>query len=356
MLLGTMIPIVQLVVIAIIVQLSSKSAVVYSGDLIGSIHVHSNKNRGWLTSVPTLNATGNKSEHVGVVECCAVKQVVIGVGQQIAFLDTRTLKLGKCFNASIYGTVRSAAASSNSLLFALAGNFLLSLKVSPAAHRGRRIADQMLCSLIYSRELPDDEHQLFLLKNYLVLHSATQPQVTLYNASRMKEVGPWPVMPLAVDAAPAPWVVSTDGQASFVVGQVGGKNMSLWHTELPQPHVNAGWEMPGRPVIIGAAILLVFGWKYFGKGRSKQESKELQEDFAGASSRGLKPTRGYGNRGRGKDMSEMSAMEDRINQLSKTTAELGNVMGSVKGISAKAPVHRNKNIHPIKRDIMASDY
>jgi len=364
---GTSIPSKQPAVTSMTVHLASKSAVVFAGDTAGDIHLHTNQAKGYVTTVSTLNVTGNKSESVGVIECCVVKQVAIGVAKQIAFLDTRTLLLAKCFDADIYGTVTSVVVSSNSLLFAIAGNFLLSLKISPNAHRGRRLPDAILCSLIYSRELKPDKHRLFLLKNYLLVHSSKESQVTLFNASRMREVGPWPVLPLAVDAAPAPWFVSTDGVASFVVGQAGGKNMSLWHTELPQPHKDTGgWEMPGRPVIIVAAVLMVFGWKYFGKGRSKgKESKEPSDEFeyggAGGSGRGLRAGRGGFSGARGgargsKDMNEMAAMEDRINMLGKTTAELGNLMGSVKGIATKAPVNRNRNIHPVKREIMASDY
>ena len=107
--------------------------------------------------------------------------------------------------------------------------------------------------------------------------------------------------------------------------------------------------------------MLVFGWKYFGKGKGKGEPKEPTDEFGGGSggSRGIRAGRGGFGGARGgsrgsKEMNEMSAMEDRINMLGKTTAELGSLMGSVKGITAKAPV--NRNIHPVKRNIMASDY
>ena len=88
---GTSIPSTQPAVTSMTVHLASKSAVVYAGDTVGDIHLHTNQAKGYVTTVSTLNVTGNKSEPVGVVECCALKQVVVGIAKQIAFIDTRTL-------------------------------------------------------------------------------------------------------------------------------------------------------------------------------------------------------------------------------------------------------------------------
>eukprot|EP00658_Telonema_sp_P-2_P065854 TRINITY_DN55008_c0_g1_i1.p1 TRINITY_DN55008_c0_g1~~TRINITY_DN55008_c0_g1_i1.p1 ORF type:complete len:581 (+),score=138.88 TRINITY_DN55008_c0_g1_i1:106-1848(+) len=267
-------------------QMVRKNVVTYAGDASGRIRAVSAKGK-LMRLVETTNLTAAMPAvpefmpalGVSGVHCCVDKNLVVTVGRVVGLLDTKTLQLSVCHVAEEDVTGVAVGTGPLKIVYATAGTQLLTLR-TPKKKLSAALGKEPVCKLIYTSRVRGEGAQgVFTLKNYLLLNSQGAGLV-VYNASKLKEAAPWPVLdvPLNLSSLALPGaqlLLSSDGQASFVVGQLGGGPPVLWHTDLPQQHESSSWEMPSRTLVISAAVLLVFGYKALTRNKRKDGDEDL---------------------------------------------------------------------------------
>jgi len=339
-------------VTAVAVQKLKKTAITYVGDAAGRIRVYSTTGKLMkLVELTNLTDVGNtrpafvSAPAVTALHCCVNKQLIISVGQTVGLLDTSDLSLRLCHTAEETITGIASTPPPLNVVYAVAGANLLTLR-APKKMKTVSTKNESVCAEIYSTPLNMPAPATVLsLKNYLLLHSPKSQAVAVFNATKLKETAPWPVFDIELNLTGSV-LISTDKQASFIVGTLGGGISKLYHTELPQLHTSASaWDMPSRPMAIGAALLLVLGYKYYSRrasgsnGRGDDDMEDLrstggynkygkskQDKYAAINSGMNQFGRGKMDRGA---MNNMHEMEKRIENLGQSTNQLGQFANSV---------------------------
>jgi len=182
------------------------------------------------------------------------------------------------------------------------------------------------------------------MQGYLLVYGDTQ--LSVYNATRAAHFAPWHVfdIPLNTSSGQSKLMVSSDGAHSFIVADSQRVAMSIHHTELPQLSTPPGFDLPSRPYIIGAAIVIVFAYQFFRSRKSSKLKDDDDDDDAGFSRGGRKfgvpPTSSsrFDNPskdkfGKGKGLSGIGDFGREMESIGSRTKELETQIGRLGGMT-----------------------
>jgi len=335
---------------------TGRGTIIYAGDSEGWLKAYSREGiilKQIKVAVDPSHMEDNRDAISGIA-CCAGNNLLVSTGRSVSVITTTDLIAYHCHREdSGVSSMAIETRAHHAAYVASASGDLKYLRVSRALSRTSNPAKNgTYCQVATSRQMKTTASPfLENLKGYLLVRHAHR--VSIYNATRAAHFAPWHVFDVPSNSSEgAKVLLSSDKKASFVMAQEDGAQLTMYHTGLPELSAETGMEMPGRPYIIGAAVLFVFAYQWYNRKESGSGSGgrryDDEEDYAAprkkqgygkygppAGSR----TDGYsgskfgapsGKRALGDNTADIASraksMEDQLSNLNKMTQDLSSSM------------------------------
>jgi len=294
-------PVSAAAVTALHIMPSSRNVIVYIGDAAGWVRAYSKEG---IIMAQTKAEVDPEAEQPAVssIACCAGVHLVVGLGQSVALIATTTFKPFPCHQDT--HRITSIAIDSKTQLTAFLGTHsgeFHTMRVARHVGKKAKGGNSSHCHIVNTRKANTTGLvQLQALNGYLLVQDPLR--VAVYNATRALHFAPWHVLDVPSNASDhSKALLATDGASSWAIvdGTTGG--ITMYHSGLPQLSAPAGLEIPGRPYIIAAAVLIAFGYQFYnrkgGAARGKGGSDDLGGDMDEFAHFGASKKSGYGKYG-----------------------------------------------------------